>query len=84
MNFVSVCRNVIQKNNKNGWVDPDPTIRISTSKTGKAKLRSHSIGIADKEGNIVARLITTKDGKPVLKCGAKVALITEYNVVPIE
>jgi len=84
MNILSVCKNVIASNNKRGWVCPEPSIRISKSKSGKASARAHEVGIVDKEGNVVARLISTKDGKPVIKCGAKVALVTEYDVVVIE
>ena len=32
--FLSVCKNVIQSNNKRGWIDPDPTIRVSNTKSG--------------------------------------------------
>lgn len=83
MSHVSVCKNVIAKNNKKGWKDPDPTIRISNSKSGKVIQRANKIGIVDKDGNVVARLLATEDGKPVISCGAKVALITEYDVVSL-
>jgi len=40
--------------------------------------------IMDSNGNIVARIITTKDGEPVIKCGAKVAIITVYPAEVLE
>lgn len=80
MSHVSVCKNVIAANNKRGWVDPDPAIRISNTKSGKAIARGHTVAIKDKAGNIVARIITTQDGTPVIKCGAKVGIVTEYPV----
>lgn len=83
-NWISVCKNVIAQNNKRGWVEPSPAIRVSTSKHGKVVMRSNKIGIVDKEGNIVATMISTTDGKPVIGCGAKVGLITEYEVIDIE
>tara|TARA_B100000745_G_C19930555_1_gene313333 strand:+ start:204 stop:458 length:255 start_codon:yes stop_codon:yes gene_type:complete len=84
MSFVSVCKNVIGRNNKKNWVDPDPTIRIGKTRSGSAVDRAHSVGIVDKDGIIVAKLVATQDGKPVIKCGAKVALITEYDVKVLE
>lgn len=84
MNYVSVCKNVIGSNNKKDWVNPDPTIRVSKTPSGKVTKRAHSVGIVDADGNIVARLVATEDGKPVIKCGAKVALITEYDVIDLD
>lgn len=84
MSFVSVCKNKIAQNNKRKWVDPEPTIRVSRTPSGRVVHRTHSVGIVDKEGNIVAKLLATKDGEPVIKCGAKVALITDYDVVDLE
>lgn len=82
-NFISICKNVIASNNKRKWVDPDPTIRISRTPSGTVIHRSNHIGIVDKEGNVVARLQSTTDGEPIIKCGAKVALITDYDVVEL-
>lgn len=76
--YISVCKNVIASNNKKKWVDADPSIRISKSKSGKAISRVFSTAILDSQGNEVARIVSSKDGNPVLKCGAKVAIITEY------
>jgi len=84
MSFVSVCKNVIAANNKHQWRDPDPTIRISNTPSGKVVARAHEIGIVDASGNIVARLLATKDGKPVIKCGAKIALVTDFPIVRID
>lgn len=84
MNVISVCKNVIQSNNKRGWVDPQPAVRIAKNKSGSATDRAHSVAIVDKNGEVVARILSTKDGNPVLKCGAKVAIITEYDVMRID
>jgi hypothetical protein len=84
MRFISVCKNVIASNNKRGWVDPDPAIRVGSSKSGKAIQRAHTLGITDAEGNIVARIVSSQDGHPVLKCGAKVAIITEHETLILE
>jgi len=80
MSYVSVCKNVIASNNKKNWEDPDPTIRISNTPSGKVVGRGLEIAIKDSQGNIVAKLLSTSDGKPVIKCGAKVALVTDYPV----
>jgi hypothetical protein len=80
MSYVSVCKNVIASNNKKQWIDPDPTIRVSNTPSGKVTQRANAIEILDKDGNVVAELVATTDGKPVIKCGAKVALITKYDV----
>jgi len=82
-NYISICKNIIQQNNKRNWVDPQPTIRISNTPSGKVQKRCHAIGIVDAEGKVVAKLISTMDGKPIIKCGAKVALITDYQVIEI-
>lgn len=79
MSYISVCKNVIASNNKAGWVDPNPAIRISNTKSGKVTDRAHTLAIKDKQGNIVATIVSTQDGQPVIKCGAKVAIITEYE-----
>ena len=84
MSYVSVCKNVIAANNKAGWKDPQPTIRVSRTPSGKVTMREHGVGIVDREGNVVARLVATQDGRPVIKCGAKVALVTDYDVVPLD
>ena len=84
MNMISVCKNVIASNNKRGWEDPDPAIRVSRAKYGKVIERAHEIGIVDAEGNIVAKMISTQDGEPVVGCGAKVALVTDYDVVSLD
>lgn len=83
-NYISVCKNVIMSNNKRKWVDPEPSIRVASSRSGKAQTRGFIVAIKDKEGNVVAKIITTKDGNPILKCGAKVAIMTEYDVEVIE
>jgi hypothetical protein len=70
---------VIASNNKAGWVDPNPAIRVSNSKSGKVTGRAHSLAIKDGQGKIVAMIISTQDGQPVIKCGAKVAIITEFE-----
>lgn len=79
MNFISVCKNVIASNNKRKWVDPEPAIRVSGSPSGAVISRAHTLLIKDREGNVVARIVSSQDGKPVIKCGAKVAIITEYD-----
>lgn len=78
--YISVCKNVIAANNKQGWKNPKPTIRVSETPSGRVTSRGHGVLIKDGEGRVVARLVATKDGKPVIKCGAKVALITDYPV----
>lgn len=82
--FISVCKNVIASNNKRKWQEPSPAIRVSNSKSGKVVERAHTLAIKDKDGNIVARIVSTQDGTPVVKCGAKVAIITEYETEVIE
>lgn len=83
-NYISVCKNVIAQNNKSNWVNPQPAIRIAKTKSGKAIDRANIVGIRDKNGNIVARIISTTDGKPVIKAGAKVIIETNYDVEVIE
>lgn len=80
MSVVTVCKNVIASNNKRGWKDPDPAIRVAATKSGKAILRGHTVIITDKAGNAVATINSTADGRPVVKCGAKVAIFTTYPV----
>lgn len=79
MSYISVCKNVIASNNKSGWINPNPAIRISKTPSGKVTDRAHTLAIKDKQDNIVATIVSTQDGQPVIKCGAKVAIITEYE-----
>ena len=78
MAYISVCKNVIGSNNKAGWINPEPAIRVSNTPSGKVTQRAHILAIKDAKGNIVAKIVSSTDGKPVIKCGAKVAIITEY------
>lgn len=79
MNFISVCKNIIGSNNKLGWLKPKPAIRVSRTKSGKVIHRAHKLAIKDAAGNTVATIVSTQNGKPVISCGAKVAIITEYE-----
>lgn len=83
-NYISVCKNVIASNNKKNWKDPNPSIRVSNTPSGKVQKRAHTLAIKDKNGETVARIVSTQDGKPVIKCGAKVAIITEYETEIVE
>jgi hypothetical protein len=62
-----------------GWVDPKPSIRVSGAKYGKVLRRAHELDILDKDGNVVATVISSTDGEPVIGCGAKVAIVTKYD-----
>lgn len=84
MSYISVCKQVIAQNNKRDWVEPSPAIRVSNTPSGKVTQRGHTVAIKDSEGNVVAKIVSTTDGKPVIKCGAKVAIITEYETEVIE
>lgn len=84
MNYISVCKNVIASNNKRAWNDPDPAIRVSKTKSGKVTKRAHTLLIKDKNGDVVAKVVSTQNGAPVIKCGAKVAIITEYETEVLE
>lgn len=84
MAFISVCKNIIARNNKNDWREPEPAIRVSSTQAGKVTIRSNHVGITDSEGNIVAAIKATEDGRPIIKCGAKVALITEFDPVDLQ
>ena len=79
MNFISVCKNVIASNNKRQWKDPEPAIRVSNTPSGKVAKRAHTLAIKDKFGAVVATVVSTTDGSPVIRCGAKVAIITKYE-----
>lgn len=79
MSFISVCKQVIAQNNKSNWADPKPAIRVSNTPSGKVTQRAHKLAIKDKDGNIVATVLSSTDGKPVISCGAKVAIVTEYD-----
>lgn len=80
MSVITVCKNVIGQNNKAGWKNPKPPVRIANTCGGEYTDHVFEVSIKDKNGEEVAKVITTKDGKPVVKCGAKVAIITKYPV----
>lgn len=81
MSYINVCKNVISSNNKKGWVDPEPAVRVSETVSGSATGRGYEVSIVDADGREVARVISSSDGKPVLKCGAKVAIVTNFPAV---
>lgn len=78
---ITVCKNTIAANNKRGWKNPMPAIRVGRTKGGEAIAHAHEVHITDREGNIVASVISTTDGQQVVRCGAKVAIVTEYPVL---
>ena len=80
--WISVCKNVIMANNKKNWADPDPAIRISRTKAGKAFDRGHAVDIIGQDGRVAATIYSSTDGKPILKCGAKVAIHTPHGCYP--
>lgn len=80
MSVITVCKNVIASNNKKGWINPEPAIRCATTKSGKVFDRGNLVNIHDSKGNVVATIESTTDGKPIVKCGAKVAIFTKYPV----
>lgn len=82
--YVSVCKQVIGRNNKRDWVDPDPAIRVGRAPSGAATKRAHKLAIKDAEGNTVATVLSSTDGKPVIKAGAKVVIVTEYPTEILE
>ena len=84
MSMISVCKQVIAQNNKRDWVNPAPAIRVSNTKYGKVTQRAHTLAIKDSNGNTVAKVVSTQDGNPVIGCGAKVAIITEYETEVVE
>lgn len=84
MSYISVCKNVIAENNKKGWSCPKPAIRVSNTASGKVTQRAHILAIKDKDGAVVARIISSQDGKPVISCGAKVAIVTDFPTEIIE
>lgn len=84
MDYISVCRNVIASNNKRDWSNPDPAIRVSNTPSGKAVKRAHRLAIKDRDGNIVATVLSSTDGNPVLKCGAKVAIVANHETEILE
>jgi hypothetical protein len=78
MTILTVCKNVIAANNKRQWKDASPPIRVANTAGGKAQLHAWQAYIVDKNGEIVATIWSTQDGKPIVKCGAKVAIETVY------
>lgn len=82
--YVSVCKQVIGKNNKRGWVNPDPAIRVCRTPSGAATKRAHTLAIKDAQGNTVARIVSSQDGNPVIAAGAKVVIVAEYPTEVIE
>lgn len=80
MALISVCKQIIAQNNKSGWINPKPAIRVSNTPHGKVTHRAHELSIFDKNGNEVAVVLSSTDGNPVIGCGAKVAISTKYDV----
>lgn len=80
MSIITICKNIIASNNKRGWKDPAPAIRIGRTLGGVAVDHAHEVAITDKAGNVVALIKSTTDGQPVVKCGAKVAITTMFPI----
>lgn len=73
--FVSVCKNVIQQNNKTvreqTGASLQPPIRIQNGKWGD-KVNCTEAVFKDANGNPVGRIFYEPD--PIIKCGAKVVI----------
>ena len=70
--YIFVNKHIIYKNARNGT--NDPPVGIRKTKTGKAKY-CHEVDIQGP-----SKLVYSPD-KPILKCGARLVLITESEVV---
>lgn len=74
--FISVCKNVIQGNNKTLREGLDrpllPPIRFQRGKSGE-KLTCNEAILRDSAGEVIGR-IHYQAACPILKCGAKVAI----------
>lgn len=80
--YISINKLKIAENNKTGWVNKFPTIRVSKTKSGKGTYGS-KILLLDKNGDLVAEIYQTPDGSALLSCGAKVVIKTHNCLVQV-
>lgn len=72
----------VNKNRILSWLKgtkKEPVIRFQTGKYGKSTY-GDEIAIYDENGREVARFLAKLDGKPLLPCGARVAVKTDLEV----
>ena len=83
MSFISINKQTIAQNNKAGWVDPAPAIRVAEKRHGPGEY-GHNVAIKDANGKVVAVVCSSRDGEPLLKCGAKIVIETlhEAEIMP--
>lgn len=70
--YVTINKHIIAHNARNG--DNQPPIAVRRTKSGKAQY-VHSVDIRGR-----SRLVYSPD-KPILKCGARLVLITDAEVI---
>lgn len=71
--WISINKHVIASNARHG--KDDPAVRIARDSKNATPEYCHELEILGP-----SRLITGEGGKPVLKCGARLALATEADV----
>jgi hypothetical protein len=76
MFYINVNKHVIAANAKHGTCDPP--VRFQRGKSGK-QTYCQELAITDAQGNQVARVIYDPF-KPVLKCGARLAIVADHGV----
>jgi hypothetical protein len=77
--YINVNKHTIAANAKHGT--NEPVIRVARTKSAKAEYH-HNVGICDKDGNIVARIIYSPHCA-IMKCGARLIIEADHQVIPI-
>lgn len=74
--YININKHVIAANRKNGT--DDPPVRFAVGTSGRQTYCSE-LAILDAAGNQVAHIVYDAH-KPILKCGARLAIAADYGV----
>ncbi len=84
--YISVCKNVIQTNNKTIREGLDrelaPPIRIQNGKSGDKVTCNHAL-LKDSHGAVIGRIFYQADAA-IIKCGAKVVIEFDGEIEVVE
>lgn len=80
MSVISISKEAIAHNMRVGWncLNSKKPVRVSLTPQDANPIYANVVEIFDRQGNIVAAVVTSKDGNPIANYGTHVVIYTEY------
>jgi hypothetical protein len=78
--IITVCKDAIAHNMKHGWVGKQRRnpVRVMKAQNDAKPVYANVVDICDASGNVVAAVVSSRDGKPIAEFGTHVVIFTSY------